>query len=151
MSPRAALLAAGQLVRFSGVGLVCLAASTSALAALHDLAGLHYLLAFVIAFCFGSVLGYVLNGRFTFSARLSRTGVFRYVLLNGILLVVNSALMKVLVDTAHVWYIAASLLLAALSTPMSFLLHRSFSYAARLPRLSSPQEGRAVTPTAYDR
>ena len=37
--------------------------------------------------------------------------------------------MKALVDGAHVWYIGASLLLALINTPMTFLLHRSFSYA----------------------
>ena len=139
MNPRAALLAAAQLTRFCGVGLVCLVVSTSVLAALHDLASLHYLLAFAIAFCVGTILGYSLNGRFTFAARLTHVGVLRYLLLNGTLLAVNSGLMKVLVDGAHMWYIAASLLLAALSTPLSFLLHRSFSYA--LP----PSPGRPGT------
>lgn len=126
---RAALRVAAQLVRFSAVGVVCLVVSTSALAALHDLAGLYYLVAFGIAFCLGSVLGYLLNGRFTFTARVTKLGASRYLLLNGILLGVNSILMKVLVDGAHIWYIGASLSLAVFNTPMSFLLHRWFSYS----------------------
>ena len=129
MNHRAALLAALQLARFSVVGLICLAASTATLAALHDLAGLYYLVAFVISFCVGNILGYILNGRFTFTARLTRLGASRYLLLNGILLGVNSIFMKALVDGAHVWYISASLLLALVNTPMTYLLHRSFSYA----------------------
>lgn len=134
------MLAAAQLARFCGVGLVCLAASTAVLAALHDFAHLHYLLAYAVAFCFGNVLGYALNGRFTFSTRLTRTGVFRYLLLNGTLLVVNSILMKALVDGAHVWYIGASVLLAGLNAPVSFLLHRSFSYS-----LTSTQSRQGTT------
>lgn len=126
---RTVLLAAAQLVRFCGVGVICLAASTAVLAALHDLAHLHYLLAYALAFCFGNVLGYALNGRFTFSARLTHIGVVRYLLLNCTLLVVNSMLMKVLVDGAHIWYIGASLLLAVVNAPLSFLLHRTFSYS----------------------
>ena len=129
MNWRPALLAALQLARFCGVGLICLVVSTSILATLHELADVYYLLAYVIAFCAGNVLGYVLNGRFTFSTRLTRAGVFRYLLLNATLLVVNSILMKALVDGIHMWYIGASLLLAALNAPMSFLLHRSFSYS----------------------
>ena len=66
MNHRAALLAAIQLTRFCGVGLVCLVASTAILAALHDFVGLHYLVAFVVSFCLANVLGYALNGRFTF-------------------------------------------------------------------------------------
>lgn len=129
MNCRPALLAALQLTRFCGVGLVCLALSTSALAALHDFLGLHYLLAFGVSFCLGNALGYALNGCFTFSTRLTRAGVCRYLLLNGALLVINSILMKVLVDGLHIWYIGAALLLAALNAPASFLLHRSFSYS----------------------
>lgn len=141
MNGRAALLMAAQLARFSAVGLICLAVSTAALAALHDLAGLYYLVAFGIAFCLGSTLGYLLNGRFTFTARVTRLGASRYLLLNGILLAVNSLLMKVLVDGAHIWYIGASLLLALVNTPISFLLHRAFSYAA-----PSMQRQRATMP-----
>lgn len=130
MSRRPTLMMAAQLARFCAIGLICLVVSTSTLAALHDLAGLYYLVAFGIAFCLGSILGYALNGRFTFTARITRLGASRYLLLNGILLAVNSMLMKALVDGAHIWYIGASLLLAVLNTPMSFLLHRSFSYSA---------------------
>lgn len=130
------LLMIKQLVRFSAVGLICLTVSTSTLAALHDLAGLYYLVAFAIAFCVGSILGYVLNGLFTFTVRVTRLGASRYILLNGILLAINSLLMKVLVDGAHLWYIGASLLLAVVNTPMSFLLHRAFSYA--LPSMLLP-------------
>lgn len=119
-----------QLARFGAVGLVCLAVSTATLAALHDLAGLYYLVAFGIAFCVGSILGYVLNGRFTFTVRVTRIGASRYIVLNGILLAVNSILMKALVDGAHIWYIGASLMLAVVNTPLSFLLHRTFSYSA---------------------
>jgi putative flippase GtrA len=130
MNARSALQMAAQLVRFAAVGLICLAVSTAALAALHDLAGLYYLVAFGIAFCLGNVLGYVLNGRFTFTVRVTRLGLSRYLLLNVILLAVNSILMKALVDGAHIWYIGASLLLALVNTPLTFLLHRTFSYSA---------------------
>jgi putative flippase GtrA len=135
-------LLAKQLARFSAVGLICLAVSTSALAALHELAGLYYLVAFAIAFCIGNILGYVLNGRFTFTVRVTRLGASRYLLLNGILLAVNSVLMKALVDGAHIWYIGASLLLAVVNTPISFFLHRAFSYSGS----STQHQQGATTP-----
>jgi putative flippase GtrA len=129
MIGRTALLMTAQLARFCAVGLICLAVGTATLAALRDLAGLYYLVAYGIAFCFANILGYLCNGRFTFTARATKLGASRYLLLNGILLGVNSVLMKALVDGAHIWYIGASLLLAAVNAPMSFLLHRSFSYS----------------------
>lgn len=118
-----------QLARFCGVGAICLATATGGLAALHDFAGMYYLTAYGISFCLGNLLGYLLNGRFTFGARVSASGGTRYLLLNGVLLGINTVLMKVLVDGAHVWYIAACLMLAVATTPLSFLLHRRFSYA----------------------
>ncbi len=124
-------LMAAQLGRFCAIGLICLMMGTATLAALHDLAGLNYLVAFGMAFCLGSVLGYLLNGRFTFTAQVTRLGASRYLLLNGILLGVNSILMKLLVDGAHIWYIGASLVLALATAPLSFLLHRWFSYSVR--------------------
>lgn len=120
---------ATQLIRFCGVGAICLATATGGLIALHQLGGMYYLTAYVISFCLGNVLGYVLNGRFTFGARVSAYGGSRYLLLNASLLGVNTGLMKVLVDGAHVWYIAACLILAIATTPLSFLLHKRLSYA----------------------
>lgn len=124
-------LSVAQLARFCGVGGLCLVVSTAALAALRDLVGLYYLVAFVIAFCLGHVMGYLLNGRYTFSVRASRVGGSRYLLLNGLFLAVNSLLLKLLVDGAHMWYIGASLLLAAANAPVSFLVHRAYSYGVR--------------------
>lgn len=118
-----------QLARFCGVGAVCLGSATAGLAALHEFTGMYYLTAYAISFCFGNLLGYLLNGRFTFGARVSASGGTRYLLLNAILLAINTVLMKLLVDGAHIWYIAACLTLAIATTPLSFVLHRRFSYA----------------------
>ena len=120
-----------QLIRFCGVGVLCLGAATAGLAALHDLAGMYYLTAYAVAFGLGNLLGYILNGRFTFSSRTSVSGGTRYLILNTILLAINSLLMKILVEDAHIWYIGASLMLAVASTPISFFLHRTFSYSIR--------------------
>lgn len=121
---------AGQLTRFCGVGATCLAITTFGLAFLHDVAGMYYLTAYAASFCIGNLVGYLLNGRFTFSASVSAFGGVRYFLMNALLLAISSLLMKVLVDGAHVWYLGASLLLAAANAPASFLLHRRFSYSA---------------------
>ena len=120
---------AAQLARFSAVSLFCFALGLGVLTALHEFAGLHYLVSYVAAFVVTSSLGYLLNGRYTFRARDGdRAGLLRYMLINVTLLVINGAALRVLVEHVHIWYVSATLLLAALNTPVSFLAHRLVSY-----------------------
>lgn len=118
-----------QLVRFSAVSLFCFALGLSVLTGLHELAGVHYLLAYVASFVVTSTLGYLLNGRYTFRARgAGSSGLLRYMTVNVCLLMVNGAALRLLVEQFHVWYLTATLVLAAINTPVSFLAHRIVSY-----------------------
>jgi putative flippase GtrA len=125
-----------QLVRFCAVSLFCFALGLGVLTGLHELAGVYYLLAYVASFVVTSTLGYLMNGRYTFRAgNADRTGLLRYMLVNVALLVVNGAALRLLVEHFHVWYFYATLLLAAINTPVSFLVHRIISYRlGRSPR-----------------
>ena len=53
-------------------------------------------------------------------------------LVNVTLLAINGAALRMLVEHFHMWYLSATLLLAALNTPVSFLAHRLVSYRLRL-------------------
>jgi putative flippase GtrA len=118
-----------QLARFSAVSLFCFALGLGVLTGLHELAGVHYLIAYVASFVVTSWLGYLLNGRYTFRAfNGDRSGLLRYMLVNVSLLVVNGSALRLLVDHFGVWYLSATLLLAAINTPVSFLAHRVVSY-----------------------
>ncbi|MGH8289925.1 MAG: GtrA family protein [Steroidobacteraceae bacterium] len=118
-----------QLARFCAVGVICLALGLAALAGLHDLAGLNYLLAYVVAFVCGNVAGYLLNARFTFFAgSVNHAGAARYLLVNVVLLCVCTAGLKLLVDEFRMWYLAAAFLLAVLNAPVSFVAQRLFTY-----------------------
>ena len=120
---------ARQLVRFSAVSLFCFALGIGVLTGLHELAGLHYLLAYVASFVVTSSLGYWMNGRYTFRANGGRrSGLLRYMLVNVGLVILNGAALRLLVEHFHIWYLSATLLLAALNTPVSFLAHRLVSY-----------------------
>ena len=125
-----------QLARFSAVSLSCFALGLAVLTGLHELAGVHYLVAYVASFVVTSSVGYLLNGRYTFRARgQNRAGLLRYMTVNVCLLIVNGAALRLLVEQFHVWYLTATLLLAALNTPVSFLAHRVVSYRLGLRRL----------------
>ena len=118
-----------QLRRFCGVGLTCLIFSLAVLAGLHSFAGLNYLLAYVVSFIAGNIAGYLLNARFTFSVdTISHAGAARYMAVNGVLLCVSTAVMRLLVSDFRVWYIAAALVTAAINTPISFLAQRFVTY-----------------------
>jgi putative flippase GtrA len=127
-----------QLARFCAVSLFCFALGLGVLTGLHELAGVHYLVAYVAAFVATSTLGYLLNGRYTFRAGDGdRSGLLRYMLVNIALLLVNGMALRLLVEHFHIWYLSATLLLAALNTPVSFLAHRVVSYRLGL-RPASP-------------
>lgn len=118
-----------QLVRFSAVSLFCFALGLGVLTGLHELAGVHYLLAYGASFVVTSSVGYLLNGRYTFGAgNGDRSGLVRYTSVNVCLLIVNGAALRLLVEEFHVWYLAATVLLAMANTPVSFLAHRIVSY-----------------------
>lgn len=132
---------ARQLTRFAAVGLTCFIVSIGVLTGLHELAGVYYLVAYGAAFVVSSTLGYLLNGRFTFGTRVADgPGVLRYMTVNFLLLLVNGAALRVLVESFHIWYLGATLLLAAINTPVSFLAHRLISYRLG-PRQSAAGAG----------
>ena len=127
-----------QLARFSAVSLFCFALGLGVLTGLHELAGVHYLVAYVASFVVTSSLGYLLNGRYTFRARGGdRTGLLRYMLVNVTLLIINGTALRLLVEHFHIWYVAATILLAALNTPVSFLAHRVVSYRLGIRRAAA--------------
>jgi putative flippase GtrA len=118
-----------QLTRFAAVGLVCFIIGIGVLTSLHELAGVHYLIAYGASFVVTSSLGYLLNSRFTFGTQSADApGVVRYMTVNVMLLLVNGAALKLLVEYFHLWYLGATLLLAAINTPVSFVAHRLVSY-----------------------
>ena len=130
-----------QLVRFCAVSLFCFALGLGVLAGLHELAGVHYLVAYVASYVVTSTLGYLLNGRYTFRAgNGDRSGLLRYMLVNVSLLLLNGAALRLLVEYFHVWYVSATLLLAAINTPVSFLAHRVVSYRLGLRPVSPSAE-----------
>lgn len=118
-----------QLLRFVAVGAIGFAVGLAVLAGLHELAGLNYLVAYVASFFVANAAGYLLNAFFTFSARsVNRGGAARYMVINAIMLCVNTVAMKLLVERAHLWYVTAAIVLAAAITPVTFVAHRLVTY-----------------------
>jgi putative flippase GtrA len=124
-----------QILRYCAVGLICLTASTGALALLCEIGHINYVPAFVLCFLLSNMLGFILNGRYTFFVREQIDGAafIRYIVVNGILLGLNLILLQLMVGPLHIWYITATILLAALNLPVSFVAHRVISYRISRP------------------
>jgi putative flippase GtrA len=131
---------AAEFARFCVVGILCFGVGLAVLSGGVELAGLHYLIAYAASFVAANCVGYLLNGRFTFGKRTSLEGggISRYMLVNGTLLIVNSCLLRLLVETCHVWYVGATALLAIVNMPVSFIAHRLFSYRLGLTGPRAP-------------
>jgi putative flippase GtrA len=124
-----------QLARFCAIGLLCFGLSTALLAALCELGHVYYLTAFVATFLVSCVVGYSLNGRYTFPGHAGFDGraLARYVAVNAVLLAINSIALPILVESFRAWYLAATVILAVLNIPVTFLAHRLLTYRSRSP------------------
>lgn len=117
------------LASFCVIGLLNAALGLVLLVGLHELVGVNYLVAFTISFVVTNVSGYLFNGRYTFAGnRAGQLGVVRFMLVSGAVLVANCCALTLLVQHFHVWYVSATVCLAAVSAPMSFAVHRLVTY-----------------------
>ena len=121
-----------QLARFGSIGLLCACISIAVLVGLCEMAHMNYLLAFLIAFLVANICGYLLNGHFTFDAshNLRRKSFAVYVLINCASLAINSLALRILVEDFRVWYVTATIAIAAINAPVNFIAHRALSYRA---------------------
>lgn len=118
-----------QLMRFCVVGALCYLSGMAVLLSMCELGGFHYVVGYLSAFLVTNTLGYLLNGRFTFGAtETSKSAMMRYMTVNVVLLTVNTLSLMLLVEVFHMWYVAATVLLAAINIPISFFAHRTVSY-----------------------
>jgi putative flippase GtrA len=119
-----------QLARFCIVGLTCYTVNILALAALCELAGMHYIPAYILVFLLGNALGYWLNKRFTFAlrTRLDHAALPRYLLVNCVALVLSMVALHLAVESLRVPYLTATAIIAGINAPATFVAHRLVSY-----------------------
>jgi putative flippase GtrA len=118
-----------QLARFCVVGALCYLTGMATLLALCELGGFHYVIGYLGAFLVTNTLGYLLNGRFTFSTgSAAPASMARYMSVNIVLLTINTLALMLLVEVFHFWYVAATVVLAGINIPVSFIAHRNVSY-----------------------
>lgn len=122
-----------RFLAFALVGGVCLGLNTLALWALTSGLGVHYLASTAIAFSTITPLGFMLNKVLTFRTHRRHTMLElpRYVANMGISFLANLALMYLLVSVLGMWYLPASLVVAATLVAVNFLVSDTWSFQAR--------------------
>jgi putative flippase GtrA len=128
--PLPALPPGTRFAAFVLVGVFCLGANTLALWALTSGLGVHYLFSTLIAFLAITPLGFLLNKVLTFRThrQYARIELPRYFVAMAASLAANLALMYLLVSVADVWYVLASLLVAAILVSVNFLTSDRWSF-----------------------
>ena len=113
-----------RVVCFASVGAVGALLKLATMYLLTDLAGLHYLLSYVLSFVIVVTHNYLLNSRWTFQMSGSAQRLGRYAIVSMLSALLKMALVYVLTDVAGFWYLA--------STAISILAGFVASYALSL-------------------
>jgi putative flippase GtrA len=112
---------ARQVWRFALAGVAATAVHFAVLIALVEWGGLGPVLASTIAYCFGVVVSFSLNRRFTFEKRGSLGATFaKYAALYAVGIFLNGAIMAALIAWG-LWYILAQIIAVALILSWNFL------------------------------
>lgn len=119
-----------EFFRFATVGLTSAALGWALLFVLVSLAGIQYLVAFIISFVVLNAFAYIAVGAYAFKVggQRSRRGLLRYYLISLGSMICNGVAMKVLVEKAELNYLLAAVLLSAVNAPINYLLHRRVTY-----------------------
>lgn len=104
--------------------------------------GLNYLLATVIVFLIGNLVGFSLNRRFTFTAKSAgghrRGQMIRWYAVMGLSLLLNLGLMAALISGAGLSYLLASPIVSVIFALGNFVAHDRFTFAQAKDRADRP-------------
>jgi putative flippase GtrA len=119
-----------ELIRFCFSGLLCALLNLIGVMLLTELAGLHYLTSLAISSAAAATVGFILNRWWTF--RVRGTAVepeyLRYLVVAGAQIIVSLWFCAWLVDDLRVPYLPALIGVAAFLAPLSYVLHRAWSF-----------------------
>ena len=120
-----------QLFKFGVVGVSGYAVNLTAFALLSELAGVHYLVAAVVAFCVAVTNNFVLNRAWTFRGAEGHAGfqAARFLIVSVAALGINLAVLALLVDAASLPAVPAQALAVAVAMPCNFIGNKLWTFA----------------------
>lgn len=114
----------GQMVRFGVAGAVCVGTYYALLIGLTELFGVWYMASAIMAFAVYFVVQFSLHKFWTFNNR-DRTYIKRQLVLYSFMAlgnwVVNTALLYVLVEFLHMWYVLAQIILTIIVSILAYI------------------------------
>lgn len=116
--------------KFCAIGAFCTFLNLIFLYELTTILKIHYIVATIILMFTVNTLGFYLNRRYTFKSKKKRFWheLWKYhtVMLSSFFTVL--ALMYLLVDIFHIWYLYANLIITVGMTLFNFLMHKNWSF-----------------------
>lgn len=118
-----------RFARFCAVGVCSLVLSAVALYVLHGVLRVEYIVAYAFAFFAANISAYLLNGRYTFSAKsMDAAGAVRYLTVNGAQLCVTTIVLAFLVSGLGHNYLRCAIAIGLLSAPLSYILQKTLTF-----------------------
>jgi putative flippase GtrA len=119
-----------ELTRYGLTGTLCASLNVFIALFLTEYVGLHYLVSLTLCSALVIVIGFFLNRSWTF--RKSGTGVlgefFRYSLTTSVNVVIGLVICAFLVEEVHVPYAYAIATIAVVLAPMTYVVHRVWTF-----------------------
>lgn len=119
-----------QFLRFFFVGGFCASLNLLILYVMTGLLNFHYLLSVLVQTIVVNTIGFFLNRCFTFKKNQDKLwkGLLKYhtVMISSFLIV--SALMYLLVDIIHVWYLSAFMIVTIIMIAFNFVSHKKWTF-----------------------
>jgi putative flippase GtrA len=134
---------ATEVLRYLATGALSVALNLLIIVSLTDWAGLHYLASISVCFVTVTLISFCLNRFWTFGKRKPRVSgdLVRYALVTLTQVPLSLGACSLCVEVFHIPYPIAVVFVSIVFTPMTYLLHRSWSFrstpaAPRLQRTS---------------
>lgn len=119
-----------QIIKFTGVGGLCLSFNLLILWILTDYFAVEDLTATIIGFFLSNLLGFFLNKYFTF--KVTNTNIFKeiykYYAVMTSSFIANLMIMFILVKIFKIWVIYASLIVSVIFYIYNYVMHKNWSF-----------------------
>jgi len=127
---RATLKRVAELGKFVVTGSVCSGLNLLIIFVLTRYLGLHYLLSMTVCFVVVTLVSFRMNRAWTFGKRSGRARVdlVRFVVASTLQLMIALTLCGICVGFLHIRYLVAVAALSGALVPLSYLLHRGWSF-----------------------
>jgi len=122
-----------QIIKYLLAGGIAVAVNLSTLYSLTEFLHIYYLVSAVIAFCISFICSFTLQKFWTFRDHsVDRAGsqLSKYLLMQIINVTLNTTLLYILVEYAHIWYIFSQTIISLMLAVGTFFISRRYIFTS---------------------